>query len=126
MGLHHLPWSNFDFRGIMGGRHWHRPTYWRLKWPWNVCLIEKKLRGSAVHMGWGPPPQVSPPWPLDSTTTIRGRHLDNPFEQDQDLEDIPLDTGQPDFDEVTLFLRDEAAMQDFLDSAGPKYDQQFI
>jgi hypothetical protein len=63
---------------------------------------------------------------LDSTSTSQGKRFDGPFEQDQDLEDIPFDTGQPSFDEITRLLCEEMAMQGFIDSAGAKYDQQFI
>lgn len=63
---------------------------------------------------------------LDSTSTSQGKRFDDLFEQDQDLEDFPLDTGQPGFDEFTRLLAEEAAMQGHLDAAGPKYDQQFI
>lgn len=63
---------------------------------------------------------------LDSTSTSQGKWLDDLFEQDQDLEDFPFDTGHPGFDEVTRLLSEEAIIQGFIDAAGPKYDQQFI
>jgi hypothetical protein len=63
---------------------------------------------------------------LDSTSTSQGKRSDELFEREQDLEDALLNTGQPGFDEITRLLHEEAAMQDFLDSAGAKYDQQFI
>lgn len=63
---------------------------------------------------------------LDSTSTTQGKRLDDIFEQDQDLEESPFDTGQPGFDEITRLLCEEAAMQGFIDSARAKYDQQFM
>jgi len=63
---------------------------------------------------------------LDSTSTTQGKRLDDIFEQDQDLEEAPFDTGQPGFDEITRLLCEEAAMQGFIDSARAKYDQQFM
>lgn len=63
---------------------------------------------------------------LDSTSTSVGRDVDDIFEQERDLEDDMLFTGQPGFDEVTRLLREEAAMQEHMDSARSKYDQQFI
>ena len=63
---------------------------------------------------------------LDSTSTTQGKRFDGLFEQEQDLEDFPLDTGQPDFDEITRLLCEEAAIQGYIDTVGPKYDQQFI
>lgn len=63
---------------------------------------------------------------LDSTSTSQGKHFDGLFGQDEDLDDFPLVTDQPGFDEVTRLLSEEAAMQGYIDAAGPKYDQQFI
>lgn len=63
---------------------------------------------------------------LDSTSTTQGKRFDGLFEQEQDLEDFPLDTGQPDFDEITRLLCEETAIQGYIDTAGPKYDQHFI
>lgn len=63
---------------------------------------------------------------MDSTSTSQGTRIDDLFERDADLEDFPFDTGQPDFDEITRLLADEAAMQGHIDAAGPRYDQQFI
>lgn len=62
----------------------------------------------------------------DSTSTSQGKRIDDLIEQDQDLDDVPFDTGQPGFDEVTRLLSEEAAIQGYIDSAGAKYDQQFI
>lgn len=63
---------------------------------------------------------------LDSTSTLVGRDLDDLFEQECDLEDDALFTGQQGFNEITRLLREEATMQEHMDSAGSKYDQQFI
>lgn len=63
---------------------------------------------------------------LDSTSTSQGKRIDDLFEQDEDLEDLPLETGQPAFDEITRLLSEEAAMQGFIEKAGTKYDEQFI
>lgn len=63
---------------------------------------------------------------LDSTSTTQGKRFDGLFEQEQDLEDFLLDTGQPEFDEVTRLLSEQAALQGYIDTAGPKYDQQFM
>lgn len=63
---------------------------------------------------------------LDSTSTTQGKRFDDLFEQDQDLDDLPFDTGQPGFDEYTRLLADQGAMQGYIDAAGPKYDQQFM
>lgn len=62
---------------------------------------------------------------LDSTSTSVGRALDDLFELECDLEDDTFFTGHPGFDEITRLLREEAAMQEHMDSAGSKYDQQF-
>jgi hypothetical protein len=62
---------------------------------------------------------------LDSTSTSQGKRIDDLFEHDQDLEDFPFDTGQPDFDEVTRLLAEEAAMQEHIDAAGLRYGRQF-
>jgi len=63
---------------------------------------------------------------LDSTSTTVGREMDGLFEQECDLEDDPFLTGQSGFDEVTRLLLEEAMMQEHMDTAGSKYDQQFI
>ena len=63
---------------------------------------------------------------LDSTSTVKGKEIDDIFDREQDLEDDRLHTGQADFDEITRLLDQEAAMQAFMDSARPRYDQQFI
>ena len=63
---------------------------------------------------------------LDSTSTSQGKRFDDLFEQEQDLDDFPFDTGQPHFDEITRLLSEEAKMQSAIDSARGKYDQQFI
>ena len=62
---------------------------------------------------------------LDSTSTLHGRSVDGLFERHPEAEDITLDTGQPEFDEITKLLLEEAKFQEFLDTAGKKYDQQF-
>lgn len=63
---------------------------------------------------------------LDSTSTSQGKRIDDLFEQDQDLADISLDTGQPGFDEITRLLCEEEALQSHIDAAGAKYGQQFM
>lgn len=62
---------------------------------------------------------------LDSTSTVQGKRFDDLFDQEQDLEDFPFNTGQPEFDEITRLLNQEWAIQDSIDQAGFKYDQQF-
>lgn len=63
---------------------------------------------------------------LDSTSTLQGTLIEDLFEQEQDLGEILFDTGDPGFDEVTRLLNQEATMREYLDTAGVKYDQQFI
>ena len=62
---------------------------------------------------------------MDSTSTSVRKDLDDLFEQERDLDDDMFFTGQPGFDEVTRLLSEEAAMQEHMDSARSKYDQQF-
>lgn len=62
---------------------------------------------------------------LDSTSSTQGKAFDD-VEQDHDLDDEPFHTGHPSFDEVTLLLAEEEALQSHIDAAGAKYDQQFI
>lgn len=63
---------------------------------------------------------------LDSTSTMKGRQMNELFESECDLEDDLFHTGQPEFDEVTRLLEEEAEMQEFIDTAGTRYDQQFV
>lgn len=62
---------------------------------------------------------------LDSTSTLHGRSVDELFEQHPEAEDISFETGHPGFDEITKLLMEEARLQEFLDTAGSKYEQQF-
>ena len=63
---------------------------------------------------------------MDSTSTTQGKQFDDLFEQDQDLDDDPLHTGDPSFDETTRLLAEQEALQSQIDAAGAKYAQQFI
>ena len=63
---------------------------------------------------------------LDSTSTMQGKRFDGFFEQDRDLDDDPLNTGDPGFDEVTQLLAEQEALQRHIDAAGAKYDQRFM
>lgn len=67
---------------------------------------------------------------LDSTSDRRGRELEDLFapasEDLGDLEDDYFDTGQPDFDEVTRLNEEGFLLQEQVDQAGAKYDQQFM
>ena len=63
---------------------------------------------------------------FDSTSAPSGRRIDDLFEQECDLEYDRLNTGDPGFDEVTRLLAEEEALQEAIDSAGVKYDQQLL
>lgn len=63
---------------------------------------------------------------MDSTSTTQGKEFEGPFERDRDLEDDRFCTGDPGFDEVTQLLAEQEALQSQIDTAGAKYDQQFM
>lgn len=63
---------------------------------------------------------------LDSTSTRMGRQIEEHLQPQYELEDDLFTTGHPGFDEITRLLEQEAEMQAHMDTAGAKYDEQFV
>ncbi len=62
---------------------------------------------------------------LDSTSTEHGHRVEGLFARMQDVGEIPTETGQPAFDEVTRLLIEEDVFQAQMTAAIAKNDEQF-